>query len=191
MQSTKQNYNQDDQFRLQQQQSNQQMYNNDNISIMQQDDRYYTKDTKTNISNNASDIMKEEGIELQHDMSNNIDYVDQELLESFAESLSSMDYTTLCIMNHKSREDNNYDYLNTKNNHHHLNINDVTMNDLQLLSAQDLLDPSTDNFPLMFPGIEYIYYQTFMHSCIYDHYKMTIYTVVETSDSDIYYPSSR
>lgn len=32
--------------------------------------------------------------------------VDQDLLESFAESLSSMDYTTLCIMNHKSREEN-------------------------------------------------------------------------------------
>ena len=31
--------------------------------------------------------------------------VDQDLLESFAESLSSMDYTTLCIMNHKSREE--------------------------------------------------------------------------------------
>jgi hypothetical protein len=31
--------------------------------------------------------------------------VEHDLLESFAESLSSMDYTALCIMNHKSRED--------------------------------------------------------------------------------------
>jgi len=30
---------------------------------------------------------------------------EHDILESFAESLSSMDYTTLCIMNHKSRED--------------------------------------------------------------------------------------
>jgi hypothetical protein len=30
---------------------------------------------------------------------------EHDLLESFAESLSSMDYTALCVMNHKSRED--------------------------------------------------------------------------------------
>ena len=142
--------------------------------FVQHDDRYY--DHKTNsstllqINNDDTDLQQRQQ---PQDLRDAVDFVDQELLESFAESLSSMDYTTLCIMNHKSREDNNnsnnnndttiINYNNNNNNndniymnrnHSHLSIsNSVSMNDLQLLSTQDLLDPSIDNFPLLFPGI--------------------------------------
>jgi ABC-type antimicrobial peptide transport system permease subunit len=168
--TSKQNYNHEDQCHVQQHQSIQSQQHTC-AQFVQHDDRYYDHNTNSSTLLHINDD-DDTGLQQQQpqDLRDVVDYVDQELLESFAESLSSMDYTTLCIMNHKSREDNNNNnndatIIHNNNNNNNDNIymnrnqshlsssNSVSMNDLHLLSTQDLLDPSIDNFPLLFPGI--------------------------------------
>lgn len=194
--TSKQNYNHEDKFHEHQHQPIQsQQLDSCEQHLVEHNDRYYEHDTnsstlyenKLKIDNNNIDLQQQQ--QKPQDLRVSLDYVDQDLLESFAESLSSMDYTTLCIMNHKSREDNNNNNIdmtitnhnyNDNNNHHHNSNNDnlymnrnnhshissssnsVSMNDLHLLSTQDLLDPSIDDFPLLFPGI-YTYMKTYKY----------------------------
>lgn len=166
--TSKQNYNHEDQlFHVQQHQPIQSQQHTSE-QFVQHDDRYYDHNTNSSTLlqiNDDTDLQQQQ----PQDLRDAVDYVDQELLESFAESLSSMDYTTLCIMNHKSREDNNNNnnndatIINNNNNNDNIYMNrnqsqlsssnSVSMNDLHLLSTQDLLDSSIDNFPLLFPGI--------------------------------------
>ena len=177
--TSKQNYNHEDQFHVSLQQQHQPIQSQQHSceQLVENDDRYY-EDNSNSSTLYENKLKINSNIDLQQqqpqDLRGSVDYVDHDLLESFAESLSSMDYTTLCIMNHKSREDNNNnnnditisnhnnsnDNIYINRNQSHLNSsNSVSMNDLHLLSTQDLLDPSIDNFPLLFPGIsldEYI-----------------------------------
>jgi hypothetical protein len=173
--TSKENYYHEDQLSHVQQHQPIQSQQHTCEPFVQHDDRYYDHNTNSSTLLQINDDTDLQQRQQPQDLRDAVDYVDQELLESFAESLSSMDYTTLCIMNHKSREDSNNNNNNNNNdttiinynnnndnndniymnrNHSHLsNSNSVSMNDLHLLSTQDLLDPSIDNFPLLFPGI--------------------------------------
>jgi len=152
IQSKQQNYNLEDKFHEQQNQSIESKHGHEHIDL-----NINNNNNNNNIKKEIIDSQKHQQY-LQQDIKSSVDYVDQELLESFAESLSSMDYTTLCIMNHKSREDNNhYNNTNTNTDDNYLKSNNISMDDLNLLSTQDLLDASIDNFPLLFPSKLYIF----------------------------------